>query len=205
MYYILQIIEYLCTFIKNFNMKRQYKSKNVDSSKYELINKDTGEIVQLKRGETLMISTDTKKMKAESKSYFTIDSDRLNTLVANGIKEVDLGLLLILASNIEFSTNRCMDENNTPFTIRALSQLLNQSEHTVGRKLKRLISLNLVARTKHSKALKRSYFYVNPYLMRRGKDLADFLQQEFQDIEPADNKKSKEIEQLNAELNTPPQ
>lgn len=152
-----------------------------------------------------MISTDTKKMKAESKSYFTIDSDRLNTLVANGIKEVDLGLLLILASNIEFSTNRCMDENNTPFTIRALSQLLNQSEHTVGRKLKRLISLNLVARTKHSKALKRSYFYVNPYLMRRGKDLADFLQQEFQDIEPADNKKSKEIEQLNAELNTPPQ
>lgn len=163
-------------------MKRKYKSKDFSVDDWGLYNKETGETMEVNAGK-ITLSTPTQQVMLSSNNYLYLDTDRLKILRENGISDIETGLLVLVSSNLAFSSNICMTEEGEPHTSLTIAQMLGQTQQSVNRKLKKLQELGLIKKTNvpGNKELGKVYI-VNPYLLRRGKNFANYLSNMFTDI-----------------------
>lgn len=124
------------------------------------------------------------------KLYVWVNNENIKKLMQNGITEVELGLLLFMSTTLSSFYNTCEKEDHTPHTASSLSKILGQKERSVKRKLNRLVELQALAYEKfpNYKRNKKVYF-MNPYVIKIGKEFDLVLHKYFNDIILEDMKK----------------
>jgi predicted transcriptional regulator len=166
-------------------IKKEYIDKKFASSINELVDPKTGEIFDLKKS-NLIIRKETGNFSINSSSYVYLDTLKLSILIKNGIKQVDLALLITLSSNLHYYNNAgyniCMDDDN-PHTTKSIGLLINNSPQATKNKLNNLIDLGLLyhGEIKEKKGWGKVYV-VNPHLVRKGKSVKKYLGEIFNDI-----------------------
>ena len=177
-------ISSFCYFCKNFRkfMDTNFKQTDYNIGEWALINKETSEIRELKKGKITAI-TPTGQVRVNSKSYVFLDTERLKILRENGMTDGELGMLVLMSVNLSFVNNICMQDDNSPHTSSSISQLMGQTQQAVQRKLKRLFDLGVLVKGKlpMQKHLGTVYM-LNPYFIRRGKNFSSHLSTIFNDI-----------------------
>lgn len=163
-------------------MEKKYKQRVLPSDKYEIVDKETGEIEDLKTG-YMIERIPNYQVGFKSKSFLSFDTDSLKVLQSNGITETDMGLIMLISGNLSFNHNICMNNDKVPHTTLTISQMIKQSKQATKRKLNRLVELNILA---YEKIPGNEHFgkvyMVNPYLLRRGKDFSEYLTKIFYDF-----------------------
>ncbi|GEM_PF-1872652 len=172
---------YLCINFRKF-MDTNFKQTDYNIGEWALINKETSEIRELTKGKITAL-TPTGQVRVSSKSYVFLDTERLKILRENGMKDGELGMLVLMSANLSFVNNICMQEDNSPHTSSSISQLMGQTQQAVQRKLKRLFDLGVLVKGKlpMQKHLGTVYM-LNPYFIRRGKNFSSHLSTIFNDI-----------------------
>ena len=163
-------------------MKRKSKTDNFDVEEWVLMNPKTGEMREFEEGKISVIRP-TKLVTLHSENYFIIDTDRLNILRKQGLKDIHIGLLVLMSANLGYKLNICLTQDGKPHTSSTIAELLGQTQQAVIRKLKKLQELKIIKKTTISdnKHLGKVYI-VNPYLLRKGKDFSIFLSLIFTDF-----------------------
>ncbi|WP_088323122.1 hypothetical protein [Polaribacter tangerinus] len=141
------------------------------------------EIVDTTTGESFDISNSVllKKISREEfsvnySSFNYINNDKLRDLIAIGIKDVDLALILCMSLNLVQGQNICLAENGKPHSTASIAKMINQREQPVKIKLNRLIKLGLL----YYGAIKqvgynRKVYVVNPNFLKKGQIFNIFL------------------------------
>jgi hypothetical protein len=159
---------------------QRYKDKKIkhitDTGTGEVI--DTSELGLLQR-------TNTGEISINSKAFVYLDTDKLLTLLANGITQVELAMLITISSNLLIGSNICMKNDNDPHTTESIAKLISKTTTTqsVKGKLKKLEKLGVLyyGMMKENKRLGKVYI-VNPHIIRRGVKLKGSLALMFDDI-----------------------
>lgn len=146
-------------------------------------------IVDIKTGEQVpiegkvLIRKSTGKININFQDYGYFNLEALRIILSLGIKQVELGLLVTLCSNLMQDENISLQENDEPHTTLSIAALTNQTEQAVKKKLNVLIKLGLLDYSKTMVGLKMKKVYrVNPYMIRKGKQLNGNLKSLFNDI-----------------------
>lgn len=163
-------------------MKIKYKEDQLSSERYALVDKETWEVEEFKNS-IMVKKIKTSEVTFHSKSYLYLDTDRLKMLHSHGIREVELGLLILMSSNLSFALNICMQDDGTPHKTLSISKLVNKTPQDTNIKLKRLVEFGVLAYQKipaHEHLGK--VYIVNPNLIRRGKDFSNFIPTIFNDF-----------------------
>jgi hypothetical protein len=166
-------------------IKKEYKDTKIAPNINELVDPETGETFDLKNS-NVIIRTETGNFSINSSSYVYLDTYKLSILLKNGIKQVDLALLITLSSNLYYYNNAgyniCMDGDN-PHTAKSIGLLINNREQPTRTKLKSLRDRGLLyqGKIKEKKGWGKVYV-VNPHLVRKGKSIKKFLGEIFNDI-----------------------
>ncbi len=163
-------------------MKIKFKHTNFPTGEYSIVHKETGEVKDLPPGK-LQFMEPTKLVTINSKEYTFLDTHRLRTLRANGIKNFEIGFLILVSDKLAFNFNILMYDDNTPHTARTIGELIGESQQSAKRKLNRLSELNVIKHTNFPGSKFRDKVYiVNPYLLRKGKNFSIYLQTLFSDF-----------------------
>jgi predicted transcriptional regulator len=166
-------------------MKRRIKNEDYPTDRFGIYDKETGEPIELDYGK-ITASKPTKQVSVSSKNYLYLDTDRLKILKGNGIPDFEIGLLVLMCSNLAFNNNVAMNDEGVPHTSSSIAEMLGQTSQAVRRKLRKLEEMGVVKKTNIPGHRDMGKVYlVNPYLIRRGKNFSDFLSQIFTDIVPA--------------------
>lgn len=166
-------------------IKKEYIDKKFAPNIDELVDPKTGEHFDLKK--TNLISREaTGNFSINSPFYVYLDTSKVSILIKNGIKQVDLALIVSLSSNLylynNIGYNICM-EGDHPHTTKSISLLINNSPQATKNKLNNLIDLGLLyhGEIKEKKGWGKVYV-LNPHLARKGKILKGYLKEIFNDI-----------------------
>ena len=166
-------------------IKKEYKDKKFAANIDELVDPKTGEIFDLKEI-NLIIRKETGNFSINTPSYVYLDTYKLSILIKNGIKQVDLALLISLSINLHYYNNAgyniCMEDDH-PHTTKSIGQLINNCPQATKNKLNSLIKLGLLyyGEIKEKKSWGKVYI-LNPHLIRKGKFLKKYLKEIFNDI-----------------------
>lgn len=165
-------------------MKRKFKTEEYPADKYGIFDKETGEPIELDYGK-IIASKPTKQVSVSFKNYLYLDTDRLKILKNNSISDFEIGLLLLMCSNLAFNSNIAMTDEGVPHTSKSIAEMLDQTPQAVRRKLRKLEQKGVIKKTNipGNRDLGKVYL-VNPYLIRRGKNFGDFLLRIFTDFIP---------------------
>ena len=163
------------------NITRVSKYKRIKSSSGSLVDAGTGEVHDNKDGTFLQVeNSDQHKMSYNN--YCSLDLDKIPILLSKGLGQSELGLIIIMASNIEMQSQICMQENtNKPHTSKSISELCNESVQSINRKIKRLIKFNLVYKGRYY-PYEHNVFVINNHLLKRGVYFKNELIDMFLDI-----------------------
>ena len=163
-------------------MQRKYQSKDFPVNGWGLYNKETGETMEINTGK-ITLSTPTQQVMLNSKNYLFLDTDRLQILRKNGISDIEMGLLVLVSGNLAFNSNICMTDEGKPHSCSTIAKMIGQTPQAVNRKLRKLEEMGLIKKTNipGNRDLGKVYI-VNPYLLRRGKNFANYLSNMFTDI-----------------------
>lgn len=159
-------------------VKQVYKDTKVK----EIVNIETGEIIDVSDlGYIQRNKSDYNEY--SSKLYFNVDTDQLFKLLANGIKQVELALLISISSNLMIKTNVCMINDEKPHTTESIAKLIGTTTQSVKRNLKSLQKLGVLhyGILKENKMLGKVYI-VNPHIIRKGRKMKQSLGTIFDEI-----------------------
>jgi hypothetical protein len=159
-------------------VKQVYKDTKVK----EIVNIETGEIIDVSDlGYIQRNKADYNEY--SSKLYFNVDTDQLFKLLANGIKQVELALLISISSNLMIKTNVCMINDEKPHTTESIAKLIGTTTQSVKRNLKSLQKLGVLhyGILKENKMLGKVYI-VNPHIIRKGRKMKQSLGTIFDEI-----------------------
>ena len=159
-------------------VKQVYK----DTKVREIVNIETGEIIDVSDlGYIQRNKADYNEY--SSKLYFNVDTDQLFKLMANGIKQVELALLISISSNLMIKTNVCMINDEKPHTTESIAKLIGTTTQSVKRNLKSLQKLGVLhyGILKENKMLGKVYI-VNPHIIRKGRKMKQSLGTIFDEI-----------------------
>jgi hypothetical protein len=170
-------------------MERKYKNSELNPSEWSLYNKNTKEFRDPKG--RLTESYPQKGAIVQSKSYLYLDVDRLKILHALRISQVELGFLMLISTNLMSYYNICRNEDDKPHTADSIGKLIGESRQNAKRKLDSLVDKNILAQVTYPdlKHLKKVYA-VNPHILRKGKDLSEYLFNIFYDFVKKEQSKS---------------
>lgn len=160
----------------------RYKDTKLNTANRELIDTETGEIIDIS-GINVMARTSTGEITISSKAFVYLDTDKLSTLLANSIKQVDLALLMTISSNLLIGSNICMNNDDNPHTTSSIAKLISNTDQAAKIKLNRLEKLGAIhyGILKENKNLGKVYI-VNPHILRKGIKLKGSLGSIFDDI-----------------------
>jgi predicted transcriptional regulator len=139
-----------------------------DTKVKEIVNTETGEIIDVSQMGLLQRNI-ADYISYNSSSYFYLDTDQLYNLLANGIKQVELALLITISSNLMLNTNICMINDVKPHTADSIAKLIGTTRQSVKRNLKSLVELGVLyyGILKENKMLGKVYI-INPHILRKG-------------------------------------
>jgi DNA-binding MarR family transcriptional regulator len=159
-------------------VKQGYKDTKVK----EIINTDTGEVIDVSQMGLLQRSS-ADYISYHSTAYFYLDTEQLYKLLANGIKQVELALLITISSNLMMKTNVCMINDDKPHTTESIAKLIGTTQQSVKRNLKSLEKLGVLhyGILKENKRLGKVYI-VNPHIIRKGHKMKQSLGTTFDEI-----------------------
>jgi predicted transcriptional regulator len=167
---------------------RKNKKVKINLNNYHVVNRNTGEL--LKEANIMLTKTKIEdKMIVSSEKYVTLDTEAvLNIIKSHGDDlnklKLDVGLLFLISPYISFFTNALVDKNDIPFTTKTLALELGFTQRTVKNSLNSLIAFGLVYQgsIKTSTYKNKKVYWVNPTLIRKGKDFLPELFIIFQDL-----------------------
>lgn len=164
-------------------IKKQYRDKKIEVSSETIADTLTGEIYEVGNSSTLFARTLTGNIIISSKNYVYLDTDKLLILIQNGIKQVDLAILISLAGNLLIKYNICMMDDKNPHKTSSIAKLTDSTEQSVKIKLNRLVKSGLLyhGTIKEKKGFGKVYI-INPHLLRKGKEQSSTLSSLFDDI-----------------------
>ncbi|MFO0355378.1 MAG: hypothetical protein ACK50A_00375 [Sphingobacteriaceae bacterium] len=123
------------------------------------------------------------KMYVSYDNYLSLNLDCLGVVLSKGIKQVDLGMLISICSNLLTNENICLQANNEPHTAESVSRIIGQTEQAAKKKLNNLVKMDLL---NYSYAIvgykKRKVYRVNPHLMKKGLNMNAQLAPMFSDL-----------------------
>jgi hypothetical protein len=154
----------------------------LNTTNRELVDTTTGETIDIS-GTNVMVRTSTGEITISSKAFVYLDTDKLSILLANGIKQVDLALLMTISSNLLIGSNICMNNDDNPHTTSSIAKLIINTDQAAKIKLNRLEKLGVIhyGILKENKNLGKVYI-VNPHIIRKGVKLKGSLGSIFDDI-----------------------
>ena len=179
-----ELFLYLCllNLTKMGAVKNRYKDTKLNTTNKMLVDSETGEIVEI-GNINVMARTSTGEISINSKTFVYLDTDKLSILLANGIKQVELALLMTISSNLLLGSNICMINDDNPHTTLSIAKLIGNTEQAVKLKLNRLKHLGVLhyGIMRENKRLGKVYI-VNPHIIRKGVKLKGSLATIFDDI-----------------------
>lgn len=163
-------------------VKRRYKDTKLNTTNKMLYDSNTYVLSDI-GNITVMERKDTGEITINSKAYVYLDTNCLTNLLQNGIKEVDLALLISLSSNLLIGHNICMRNEFDPHTTATIAKQFGHSVQAIKKKLNRLVELNVLfyGVFKDKKSMGKVYV-INPHLIRKGAKLRATLGDIFNDI-----------------------
>lgn len=116
-------------------------------------------------------------------NYIMLNLECLNAILSIGIKQVELGLLISICSNLLVNENICLQDNNEPHTTSSIAKLTGHSVQATKKKLNSLKKMDLLNHsfTKYKFGQKKVY-RVNPHIIRKGVHMNSILATLFNDI-----------------------
>lgn len=188
-------------FAEKYNhMDKRYKENSLDPERWALIDKQSGSVEEFKN-KMINEVIPTNQVSVHYKHYFLLDTDRLEVLLTNGVKDIELGVLLVISSNLHSAFNICRKPDDTPHNTKSISKIFGQTEQATKKKLNRLIKHGVLAHTiiPNQKNLGKVYI-VNPYLIKRSKYMDEYMNRLFFDIVKSDNEQLAQIKQFENKL-----
>jgi hypothetical protein len=150
---------------------------------------------------SLIVRTSNGKINVPYKKYVYLNLESLNYAISNGIKQVELGLILSLCNNLMTNENICMQENGEPHNTKSIAKLIGQEVQPTRTKLKELIEKGLLNHSRTRVDLKLIKVYrINPHLIKKGLELNQQLAELFNKVI---NKPSLQHQLKNSQLNKP--
>lgn len=178
-----EIVEKLITPVK--------KTRVINSEQFIVIDRKTGEEI---KGDHLVISNSTNKKSINSKEYGIIDLQRLQSVCQMNLSLNSYGLILVLSQYLSFNTSSIVDKDGRPLTTKAIAGLVDKSINSTKQYLNELERNGIIVYTHDPKTKRKSYF-LNPYLLRRGKNFESKHLALFSDLEPPlESKESTEFQ-----------
>jgi hypothetical protein len=176
-------------------IKRVKKRVQIDLKNIETYNKITGEVNELENA-YIYRDVDTKQVIYDCDHYVYVNTERLSSLIKNGMDLSEIGLLLAISIRLMPALNVCLQNNEKPHTTKTISLLINYSQNRTKKKLDKLVELGVIAYQKilgHEKLGK--VYHVNPHYVRFGYKYSDVIPPLFYDTieEHKRNTRAKEI------------
>ena len=159
-------------------IKQRYK----DSKAKEIIDYKTGEVIDISYT-GLIERKSTDQISISSKTYVYLDTEQLFTLLTNGIKQVELALLISISNNLMIGSNICMINDEKPHTSESIAKLIGTTTQSVKLKLNSLVKIGVIHHgiMKENKRLGKVYI-VNPHIIRKGHKMKQSLGTVFDEI-----------------------
>jgi hypothetical protein len=159
-------------------IKQRYK----DSKAKEIIDYKTGEVIDISYT-GLIERKSTDQISISSKAYVYLDTEQLFTLLTNGIKQVELALLISISNNLMIGSNICMINDEKPHTSESIAKLIGTTTQSVKLKLNSLVKIGVIHHgiMKENKRLGKVYI-VNPHIIRKGHKMKQSLGTVFDEI-----------------------
>ncbi|MCA0152914.1 hypothetical protein [Winogradskyella vincentii] len=167
-------------------VKIKHKRTRVNTINKQLLDTVTGELTELKN-ETLYISKATSQVTVDYKNYVYLDTNRLGILLENGIRQVDLGLLITLSRKIQNRFCVCLKDDEVPHTTKTIAELIGETPQGVKAKLNRLEKQGVIAYTKSiGNSGWGKVYIINPHIIKKGINLSKTVCELFDDITAPD-------------------
>jgi hypothetical protein len=148
----------------------RYKDAKIHLNGNQIADIETGEIIKVGNS-TLIMRTSTKQVSIDSKKYYYTDAEMLSKLLKEGIRQIDLALLISLSANLLTGFNICLDENDRPFKTSTIASLVKNSHQATKIKLNRLVDLGLLYYgILRVKKIYGKVYILNPHLIRKGRN-----------------------------------
>ena len=158
----------------------RYQDKKLPPN-LKIIETATGEI-KTTQG-SVFIRKSTGKINVEYKEFLYLNIEGLRILLSKGIKQVELGLLLTLCSNLKQNENICMQDTDEPHTTLSIAKLSGNTKQATKIKLNSLIKMGILDYSKALVKMKLKKVYrINPHIIKKGIDLDNQLATMFDDI-----------------------
>jgi hypothetical protein len=159
----------------------RYQNRKLDEHKVVVDRRTQKEIVT--KGE-LTVKEYTGQINVNYKSYIYLNLEALAFVLSHKVRQVDLGVLISMCTNLLPIENICCHVDGEPHTAKTIAVLTNQSEQAVKKKLNNLCKLNVLDYSVAIVRLKRKKVYrVNPHFLRIGKDLNKSILGRFNPLE----------------------
>jgi hypothetical protein len=167
-------------------VKKNYKARRLPENAV-VVDKITRKPIALDGNPILL--NDLGGSKFEYNEFAIINLEGLRTLFALGIKQVDLALFIELSSSLMIKENICMRNDEEPHTTATIAALIKNSVQATKKKLNRLIKLDVINYSYTKFDTRRIKVYrVNPFLIKKGKNLNSKLETMFKEIQLKPNK-----------------
>ena len=159
-------------------VKQRYK----DTKAKEIVDTQTGEIIDVSFA-GLIERKNTNDITFNSKAFVYLDTDQLFILLANGITQVELALLVTVSNNLMIGSNICMINDDKPHTAVSIAKMIGTSQQSVKLKLKSLEKIGAIHHgiMKENKRLGKVYI-VNPHIIRKGHKMKQSLGTTFDEV-----------------------
>jgi hypothetical protein len=170
-------------------MKEIIKSKVLDSKKFGLYDKDTGEIIYPEFTGSLSISETTNLVRLNYDNYVYLDSDKVNYFSKLGLKLHHLGLMTFLSSTIKYNNQACVDEIGEPLSTKKIALIIGKSENATKALMNDLESYGLVWYGR-LREFKGKVYVLNPHFIRKGTKFSKLTVSKFFELgrDPAKDK-----------------
>jgi hypothetical protein len=152
-----------------------YKKKKIDLKNLDTTNLLTGEINEFSN-DTVYKVIETNQVEYSFDSYVYANTIRIQSIVKEGIKLGDLGLLMAITVKLQPNYNVCMMDDETPHTTKSISMMINYSVDRTKAKLDNLVASGILAYAKiPGKMGDKKVYIVNPIYVRLGKTFSNYL------------------------------
>ena len=181
----MKVFFHLCVVYETINsiiMKKKTKFNKLDSKRYSVLDKSTGELFEPVNSNLYTVADDNGLI-FNSRHYFNFDEDRLKCILAAGIDFKTLGVFIVLTQNIKNKYNVCMNSDKQTFNAKRLSKEIKKSTQQSRKYIRELIEYNIIHEgvLEDRKDLKK-VLVLNPFLVRKGRLMDDSLRGLFIDF-----------------------
>lgn len=163
-------------------IKRKYKRTRIDTSKNQLLDTETGEVIEIKNA-SLYKTVPTNEVSIDYRNYVYLDTDKIPILLTKGVKQVELGLLLTLACNIQNRFCVCLKDGDEPHSTKSIAEMVGETPQSVKAKLNNLVEMGVLAYdlSKGNESWGKVYI-LNPHVIKKGIKLSQSVCEIFDDI-----------------------